>query len=115
MSFTTVSAKGVETVGLAAIGPDPHDDHNHSRRRRWRPGPERARSLRQRPGLRGLRHGLPGRGPGDGDVQYDTGGDWMMAASATASASGRYSIPVSGPGIYRVIYHGTVGPKIAVG
>jgi hypothetical protein len=48
-------------------------------------------------------------------VQCARGGDWMLAASGTASATGRYSIPVSGPGVYRVIYHGIVGPKIAVG
>jgi hypothetical protein len=48
-------------------------------------------------------------------VQYDTGRGWRAAASRTASATGCYSIAVLRPGTYRVIYHGIVGPKIAVG
>ena len=48
-------------------------------------------------------------------VEYEAGSGWTTAASGTASDTGRYSIPVLGPGIYRVLYNGIVGPKIAVG
>jgi hypothetical protein len=48
-------------------------------------------------------------------VQYDAGSGWTAAATGTASATGRYSIPVRRAGTYRVIYHRIVGPKIAVG
>jgi stage II sporulation protein D len=48
-------------------------------------------------------------------VQYNPGAGWSAVASGSVKADGRYSIHVADPGSYRVLYDGTVGPKITVG
>jgi len=115
MSFTTVTAKGVETSGSPPSGPTPTTTITTPVDGGGGLGP----SVRGH-SARALGYAVSGTvypvvARATVTVQYDTGSDWMPAASGIPSATGRYSIPVSGPGIYRVIYHGTVGPKIAVG
>ena len=47
-------------------------------------------------------------------VQRNRGSGWRRVATGPAEAGGRYSIRVPHPGSYRVLYHGTIGPKITV-
>jgi len=47
-------------------------------------------------------------------VQRYDGHSWSRAGSGAITTGGGYSIPVAGPGVYRVRYHGIVGPRVAV-
>jgi stage II sporulation protein D len=116
MSFTTVTAKGVQTSGSV---PPPAPTPTTTITTPVDGGGGLGPSVRGH-SARALGYAVSGTvypvvAGTTVTVQYDRGGDWMLAASGSAAATGRYSIPVSGPGVYRVIYRGTVGPKIAVG
>jgi stage II sporulation protein D len=48
-------------------------------------------------------------------VQLRRAGGWTTVGSAHVGAGGRYRVPVSRPGTYRVVYWGDAGPSIRVG
>ena len=48
-------------------------------------------------------------------IQFDPGAGWVSVASGRVTGNGRYSVPVSDAGNYRVLYDGTTGPAITVG
>lgn len=132
MSFTTLSASGVQTTGSSApptqtqtqttttstdttattAGPPPPS------------GGIAPASTGQSALVRGHVANMGGYAvtgtiyppdPGAGvTVQYRTGRSWFVAGSGIVAADGSYSVPVSGPGVYRVLYGGIVGPKITV-
>jgi hypothetical protein len=48
-------------------------------------------------------------------VQRRTGARWVRSADALVARGGRYSVRVSGPGVYRVVYGAAIGPAVRVG
>ena len=117
MSFTTVTAKGVQTSGSPPSGPTPTTTITTPVDGGGGLGPERARALRpaSSPRLRGLWHGLSGCGPGAGDGPARHGRRLDAGGLGDRLRDRPLFDPGAGPGVYRVIYRGTVGPKIAVG
>jgi stage II sporulation protein D len=47
-------------------------------------------------------------------VQYETSDGWTFVGTGQVAADGTYAISVLGPGIYRVLYKGIVGPTTTV-
>ena len=47
-------------------------------------------------------------------VERLVGTRWVVATDATVLRGGRYSVPVPGPGVYRVVYGQAVGPSVRV-
>jgi stage II sporulation protein D len=47
-------------------------------------------------------------------AEHDAGGAWTFAGTGQVAADGSYTIPVLGPGTYRVLYNGIIGPEITV-
>jgi stage II sporulation protein D len=48
-------------------------------------------------------------------VQADNDGAWVAVGSGKLGRGGRYSVPVTEPGTYRVLYRGIAGPQITLG
>jgi stage II sporulation protein D len=120
MSFTTVSAKGVRTTGSPPSPVTTSTATTTGAPTTTGTGGIGLGANARRRSAAGLPYAVTGSvypvvAGATVSVQYDAGSGWTAAASGTASATGRYSIPVLIAGTYRVIYQGITGPKIAVG
>jgi hypothetical protein len=58
---------------------------------------------------------FPARAGARVKLQTDLDGVWTPAGSGRIVRGGAFSIHVSDPGTYRVLYHGIAGPAITVG
>jgi stage II sporulation protein D len=58
---------------------------------------------------------LPAHRGAEVQVQLRRAGRWRTVASATVDGRGRYRVPVSLRGTYRVVYWGDAGPSVRVG
>ncbi|TML99436.1 MAG: SpoIID/LytB domain-containing protein [Actinobacteria bacterium] len=57
---------------------------------------------------------VPVRAGAEVRVQRRIGGRWRLAATTLAGRAGAYRTTVPGPGLYRVVAHGAIGPVVRI-
>lgn len=127
MSFTTVSAQGIQTTSTApattpaAAAPAVTNPSAISTATTATPAPPPSGGVALVRGhlLAGQSYAVTGRifpaAPGSTvTAQYQAGYHWKTVGSAAQDADGGYSITVPDAGIYRVLYTGIVGPSVRV-
>lgn len=120
MSFTTVTARGVQTSTTPAITSSTPVTTTTVRPPTITTGAggllrDRARTSRSARGLAVTGTVFPIRAGARVTIQSEVAGAWRPVASGKIASRGRYSIAVARPGSYRVLYNGIAGRKITVG
>jgi stage II sporulation protein D len=121
MSFTTVTARGVQTTSVPAPEPTttspsaPSPTTSTSTPTTGGGGLAQARRAARTTRLLISGSVFPLTRGARVHVEQLVGGRWSAAGSVSPVATGRYALAVAVPGRYRVLYAGVTGPAVKVG